>query len=35
MESMKPGTPIVAMPMQFDHPLNARLVVEVGVEVMR
>ncbi|OVA05952.1 UDP-glucuronosyl/UDP-glucosyltransferase [Macleaya cordata] len=31
MESMKFGVPIIAMPMQLDQPLNARLVVEIGV----
>ncbi|KAI3756372.1 hypothetical protein L1987_56192 [Smallanthus sonchifolius] len=31
MEAMKFGVPIIAMPMQFDQPINARLVVEVGV----
>ncbi|KAI7725079.1 hypothetical protein M8C21_014222 [Ambrosia artemisiifolia] len=37
MEAMKFGVPIIAMPMQFDQPVNARLVVEVGVgmEVVR
>lgn len=37
MESMKFGVPIVAMPMQLDQPLNARLMVEVGmgIEVVR
>ena len=33
MESMKLGVPIVAVPMQLDQPLNARLVEEVGVGV--
>ncbi|KAF5815957.1 putative UDP-glucuronosyl/UDP-glucosyltransferase, UDP-glycosyltransferase family [Helianthus annuus] len=33
MEAMKFGVPIIAMPMQFDQPVNARLVVEVGVGV--
>ncbi|CAN0922776.1 UDP-glucosyltransferase 29 [Linum grandiflorum] len=33
MESMWYGVPIVAMPMQLDQPLNARLVEEVGVGV--
>ncbi|KAF3434450.1 hypothetical protein FNV43_RR25553 [Rhamnella rubrinervis] len=31
MESMKLGVPIIAMPMQFDQPWNARLVEEFGV----
>ncbi|KAL3718901.1 hypothetical protein ACJRO7_003930 [Eucalyptus globulus] len=31
MESMKSGVPIIAMPMQHDQPLNARMVEEVGV----
>ncbi|XP_042501733.1 UDP-glucosyltransferase 29-like [Macadamia integrifolia] len=37
MEAMKFGVPIVAMPMHLDQPINARLVVElgVGVEVKR
>ncbi|PSS11926.1 Beta-D-glucosyl crocetin beta-1,6-glucosyltransferase [Actinidia chinensis var. chinensis] len=37
MEAMKYGTPIIAIPMQYDQPLNARLVEEigVGVEVVR
>ncbi|KAK9074621.1 hypothetical protein SSX86_007219 [Deinandra increscens subsp. villosa] len=37
MEAMKFGVPIIAMPMQHDQPVNARLVVEVGVgaEVVR
>lgn len=33
MESMEFGVPIIAMPMQFDQPLNAKLVVELGVGV--
>ncbi|KAK9059337.1 hypothetical protein SSX86_021957 [Deinandra increscens subsp. villosa] len=33
MEAMKFGVPIIAMPMQFDQPINSRLVVEVGVGV--
>ncbi|KAI7741709.1 hypothetical protein M8C21_026509 [Ambrosia artemisiifolia] len=33
MEAMKFGVPIIAMPMQLDQPVNARLVVEVGVGV--
>lgn len=38
IESMKFGVPIIAMPMQLDQPLNARLIEEavgVGVEVRR
>ncbi|KAF8008996.1 hypothetical protein BT93_J0092 [Corymbia citriodora subsp. variegata] len=37
MESMRSGVPIIAMPMQHDQPLNARLVEEagVGLEVKR
>ena len=37
MEAMKYGTPIIAIPMQYDQPTNARLVEEigVGVEVVR
>lgn len=37
MESMHFGVPIIAMPMHFDQPANARLVEEVGVgvEVLR
>ncbi|GKU93902.1 hypothetical protein SLEP1_g7457 [Rubroshorea leprosula] len=31
LESMMFGVPIVAMPMQLDQPLNAKLIVEVGV----
>ncbi|CAK9163237.1 unnamed protein product [Ilex paraguariensis] len=31
MESMEFGVPIIAMPMQLDQPLNARLVVELGL----
>ncbi|KAI3427723.1 Glycosyltransferase [Psidium guajava] len=31
MESMKSGVPIIAVPMQHDQPLNARIVEEVGV----
>ncbi|KAL3523622.1 hypothetical protein ACH5RR_016456 [Cinchona calisaya] len=36
-ESMKFGIPIIAMPMQIDQPLNARLVeaIGVGLEVIR
>ncbi|KAB2595001.1 crocetin glucoside glucosyltransferase-like [Pyrus ussuriensis x Pyrus communis] len=33
LESIKFGVPIIAMPMQLDQPVNARLVVEVGVGV--
>lgn len=33
MESMKFGVPMIAMPMQLDQPVNARLVAEVGVGV--
>ncbi|CAI9118730.1 OLC1v1020334C1 [Oldenlandia corymbosa var. corymbosa] len=37
MESLYFGVPIIAMPMQLDQPLNARLVVEIGAgkEVIR
>ncbi|XP_011090910.1 beta-D-glucosyl crocetin beta-1,6-glucosyltransferase-like [Sesamum indicum] len=37
MESMYFGVPVIAMPMQADQPINARLVVETGagVEVER
>ncbi|CAA2934933.1 beta-D-glucosyl crocetin beta-1,6-glucosyltransferase-like [Olea europaea subsp. europaea] len=37
MESIEFGVPIIAMPMHLDQPLNAKLVVElgVGVEVVR
>lgn len=37
LESLKFGVPIIAMPMQFDQPLNARLVEEcgIGLEVER
>ncbi|KAI3838856.1 hypothetical protein MKX03_002632 [Papaver bracteatum] len=37
LESMKYGVPIIAMPMHLDQPVNARLVVELGlgVEVQR
>nr|ALD84260.1 UDP-glucosyltransferase [Centella asiatica]WJY55136.1 UDP-glucosyltransferase [Centella asiatica] len=31
IESLSFGVPIIAMPLQNDQPLNARLVVEVGV----
>ncbi|KAL0303567.1 UNVERIFIED_CONTAM: Beta-D-glucosyl crocetin beta-1,6-glucosyltransferase [Sesamum radiatum] len=33
MESIQFGVPIIAMPMQFDQPVNAKLVVELGVGV--
>ncbi|XP_057466499.1 UDP-glucosyltransferase 29-like [Actinidia eriantha] len=33
MEAMKYGTPIIAIPMQYDQPTNARLVEEIGVGV--
>ncbi|XP_059648469.1 UDP-glucosyltransferase 29-like [Cornus florida] len=33
MEGIKCGVPIIAMPMQLDQPLNARVVEEVGVGV--
>ncbi|KAK6138555.1 hypothetical protein DH2020_027701 [Rehmannia glutinosa] len=32
-ESMYFGIPIIAMPMKFEQPINARLVVEAGVAV--
>ncbi|KAM7532296.1 hypothetical protein LguiB_035706 [Lonicera macranthoides] len=37
MEGMKFGVPIIAMPLHLDQPINAKLVVElgVGVEVVR
>ncbi|KAL0348719.1 UNVERIFIED_CONTAM: UDP-glucosyltransferase 29 [Sesamum angustifolium] len=37
MESMYFGVPVIAMPMQSDQPINARLVVETGagIEVER
>nr|XP_043625011.1 UDP-glucosyltransferase 29-like [Erigeron canadensis] len=37
VEAMKLGVPIIAMPVQLDHPINARLAVKagVGVEVVR
>ncbi|KAF8008991.1 hypothetical protein BT93_J0087 [Corymbia citriodora subsp. variegata] len=37
MESIKSGVPIIAMPMQLDQPLNARMVEAygVGLEVKR
>ncbi|CAH9147386.1 unnamed protein product [Cuscuta epithymum] len=31
MEALKFGIPIIAMPMQLDQPLNARLVAESGI----
>ncbi|KAK4431105.1 Beta-D-glucosyl crocetin beta-1,6-glucosyltransferase [Sesamum alatum] len=33
MESIQFGVPIIAMPMQLDQPVNAKLVVELGVGV--
>ncbi|KAK3001584.1 hypothetical protein RJ639_022435 [Escallonia herrerae] len=33
IEGMKFGVPIIAMPMQLDQPINARLIEEVGVGV--
>ncbi|TMW86270.1 hypothetical protein EJD97_021647 [Solanum chilense] len=33
MESVDFGVPIIAMPMQYDQPSNARLIVELGVAV--
>ena len=33
MESMRFGVPIIAMPMNLDQPMNARLVEEIGVGV--
>nr|GEV88664.1 beta-D-glucosyl crocetin beta-1,6-glucosyltransferase-like [Tanacetum cinerariifolium] len=37
MEAMKFDVPIIAMPMHLDQPVNARLVVELGLgkEVLR
>ncbi|XP_015876405.3 UDP-glucosyltransferase 29-like [Ziziphus jujuba] len=37
MESIKFGVPIIAMPMQFDQPLNARLaeICGIGLEIKR
>ncbi|XP_027101373.1 beta-D-glucosyl crocetin beta-1,6-glucosyltransferase-like [Coffea arabica] len=37
VESIEFGVPIIAMPVQLDQPLNARLVVEIGagIEVVR
>ncbi|KAL5699877.1 beta-D-glucosyl crocetin beta-1,6-glucosyltransferase [Ranunculus cassubicifolius] len=33
LEGMKLGVPLIAMPMHIDQPLNARLIVELGVAV--
>ncbi|KAM7463817.1 hypothetical protein LguiA_031938 [Lonicera macranthoides] len=33
MESINCGVPVIAMPMQLDQPLNARLMVDIGVGV--
>nr|WIW42701.1 UDP-glycosyltransferase [Nicotiana tabacum] len=33
MENIDFGIPIIAMPVQFDQPINARLMVELGVAV--
>lgn len=33
MESMNFGVPVIAMPMQLDQPLNARLVEDVGIGI--
>ncbi|KAH6816582.1 hypothetical protein C2S51_021402 [Perilla frutescens var. frutescens] len=33
MESMYFGVPIITMPMQYDQPINAQMVVEAGVGV--
>ncbi|XP_071714205.1 cyanidin-3-O-glucoside 2-O-glucuronosyltransferase-like [Rutidosis leptorrhynchoides] len=33
MESLRYGVPIIAMPMQFDQPFNARLLESVGVGI--
>ncbi|XP_049379605.1 beta-D-glucosyl crocetin beta-1,6-glucosyltransferase-like [Solanum stenotomum] len=33
MESIHFGVPIIAMPIHFDQPMNARLIVELGVAV--
>ncbi|WMV53565.1 hypothetical protein MTR67_046950 [Solanum verrucosum] len=33
MESIDFGVPIIAMPMHLDQPMNARLIVELGVAV--
>ncbi|CAH9079495.1 unnamed protein product [Cuscuta epithymum] len=37
VESIECGVPIIAMPMQFDQPLNAKLIASlgVGIEVLR
>eukprot|EP01018_Ginkgo_biloba_P016472 Gb_08043 [translate_table: standard] len=38
MEAMTAGIPLIALPMQYDQPMNVRLIVgelEVGVEVER
>ncbi|CDP17151.1 unnamed protein product [Coffea canephora] len=37
MESIYDGVPLLALPMQHDQPLNARLVVDVGfgIEILR
>ncbi|GMH13241.1 hypothetical protein Nepgr_015082 [Nepenthes gracilis] len=34
MEGMNLGVPVIAMPMQFDQPVNARLVAAMGVGVV-
>ncbi|CDO98908.1 unnamed protein product [Coffea canephora] len=33
MDGITFGVPIIALPMQLDQPLNARLAVEIGVGV--
>ncbi|XP_028551121.1 flavanone 7-O-glucoside 2''-O-beta-L-rhamnosyltransferase-like [Dendrobium catenatum] len=33
MEGMRQGVPMIAMPLQLDQPLNAELMVELGVAV--
>uniref|UniRef100_M1DGI4 UDP-glucose:glucosyltransferase n=1 Tax=Solanum tuberosum TaxID=4113 RepID=M1DGI4_SOLTU len=33
MESIDFGVPIIAMPMHLEQPMNARLIVELGVAV--
>ena len=33
MESMKYGVPVIALPFQYDQPLNARLLEEIGVAI--
>ncbi|KAJ6851800.1 flavanone 7-O-glucoside 2''-O-beta-L-rhamnosyltransferase-like [Iris pallida] len=33
MEAMRFGVPMVALPMQLDQPINAKLVVELGIAV--